>query len=79
MSGLCIASDPIVLTPMAVTKLAWRLRKPKILETAFEQPNETRVMTMKMAGMIAKSISLSAVSCDASFVKTVVSLADCLS
>ena len=58
-------------TPIAVTKLAGRLERPNAMETPRETRYETSVWMTKMTGMTARSTSLSAVSCDASFVKTV--------
>ena len=62
-------------TPIAVTKLAGRLARPKAFDTARETRYETRVWTTKITGMTARSTSVSAVSWDASFVKTVKELA----
>ena len=50
------------LTPIATTKLRGLFEKPKALETRAETRNETKVWTMKMTGMMARSISLSVVN-----------------
>jgi hypothetical protein len=60
-----------VLTPIAVTKLAGLFPNPKALETPIETKYDTKVCRTKMAGITASSSSLSAVNCDANFVKTI--------
>jgi len=55
---------------MAVTKLVGRFPKPNAFDTTIDTQYETAVCTMKMTGMTANSMSLSAVNWDASFVKT---------
>ena len=50
------------LTPMATTKLRGLFVNPNALEMAREHRYDTSVCTIKIAGMIARSISLSAVS-----------------
>ena len=56
---------------MAATKLDWRFLKRQHLVTTKEQKYDTQVWTIKMTGMIAKSVSFSAVNCEPNFVKTV--------
>lgn len=58
------------LTPIAVTKFAGRFLNLNALDTPTETRYETKVCTMKITGMIASSTNLSAVNCDANFVKT---------
>lgn len=58
------------LTAMAATKFDWRFWNRKHRDTIKEQKKETNVWTMKMKGMMARSVSFSAVSWDPSFVKT---------
>jgi hypothetical protein len=60
----------ITLTAMAATKLDLRFLNRKHLETRKEQEYETTVWTTKITGMIARSVSFSAVSCEPSLVKT---------
>ena len=55
---------------MAVTKLDARLLNRKAFDTPTETPYETMVWMTKMTGMMASSMSVSAFSWDASFVKT---------
>jgi hypothetical protein len=55
---------------MAITKFCGRFLNPKSLETARAHRYETKVWATKMKGITASSTSLSAVSWDASFVKT---------
>lgn len=57
-------------TPIAVTKLDARLFSRNIFATTIDTVHDTSVCSMKMAGIIARSDSFSAFSCDASFVKT---------
>jgi hypothetical protein len=57
-------------TPMAVTKFEARLLNRNTLATRIDTTQLIRVWTMKIAGMMARSVSFSALSCDASFVKT---------
>lgn len=57
-------------TPMAVTKLEARRLKPKSRATIQATVHDTKVWTTKMTGMTASSTSLSALSCEASLVKT---------
>lgn len=57
-------------TPMAVTKLDARLLNRNTLAIKIETTHDTRVCTIKMAGMMARSDSFSALSWDASLVKT---------
>jgi hypothetical protein len=55
---------------MATRKLDFRLLNRHILETISAAMYDISVCTTKMTGMTARSDSLSAVNCDASFVKT---------
>lgn len=55
---------------MAATKLDCRFLNRKQRDTNQEHMYETKVCTTKMNGMMARSVSFSAVSWDASFVKT---------
>ena len=55
---------------MAMIKLRGRLEKRKTLEVASAQRYEMKICMAKMTGMTASSTSLSAVSWDASLVKT---------
>lgn len=57
-------------TPIAVTKFAGLFPNPNPLETTTETKYETVVCTTKITGMTANSSNLSAVNCEASFVKT---------
>ena len=50
------------LTPIATTKLRGLFEKPNVFETRAEQRNETRVWTIKIRGMMARSTSLSVVN-----------------
>jgi hypothetical protein len=59
------------LTAMAATKLDCRFLNRQHRETTAEQRYETEVWMMKMTGMMARSVSLSAVSCEANLVNTV--------
>jgi hypothetical protein len=58
-------------TPIAVTKLAGLFPKPNAFDTAIDTKYDTRVWMTKITGITAKSSSFSAVSFDASFVKTI--------
>lgn len=57
-------------TPMAVTKLEARLLNRNTFATRTDTVQDTKVWTMKITGMMARSESFSALSCEASFVKT---------
>jgi hypothetical protein len=57
-------------TAMAATKLDCRFLNRQHFETMKEQKYETKVCTMKITGMIARSVSFSAVNCEPSLVKT---------
>jgi hypothetical protein len=59
------------LTPIAVTKLAGLFPNPNPFETTIETRYDTRVCTTKITGITANSSNLSAVNCEANFVKTV--------
>ncbi len=50
------------LTPIATTKLRGLFEKPNAFETRAEQMNETRVWTIKIKGIMARSTSLSVVN-----------------
>ena len=50
------------LTPIAITKLRGLFEKPNAFETRAEQSNETRVWTIKIRGITARSTSLSVVN-----------------
>ena len=56
---------------MATTKFCARLWKRNALETTIAQTYDIKVWMRKMTGMTARSASFSAVSCEASLVKTV--------
>lgn len=56
---------------MAATKLACLFLNRKHRETMVEQRYETEVWMTKMTGMMARSVSFSAVSCEANFVNTI--------
>lgn len=50
------------LTPIAITKFRGLFENPKAFETSKEHRNDTRVCTMNIMGMIARSASLFVVS-----------------
>jgi hypothetical protein len=56
---------------MAATKFDCRFLKRQHFATTKEQKYETKVWTIKMTGMIARSVSFSAVNCEPNLVKTV--------
>lgn len=60
-----------ILTAIAVTKLACRFLNRNSREIMYEHMYDTAVITTKIAGMIARSVNFSAVSWDASLVKTI--------
>lgn len=55
---------------MATTKFDWRFLKRNRREIKEAHRKETKVWITKMQGMMARSVSLSAVSWEASFVNT---------
>lgn len=56
---------------MAATKFDCRFLKRQHFATTKEQKYETRVWTIKITGMIARSVSFSAVNWEPNLVKTV--------
>ena len=56
-------------TPIAMTKFFCRFFKRIQLDTDQAHPYEMSVCTINMRGIMARSASFSAVSCEASFVK----------